>query len=164
LGLTKKKNMKKLFIATILVVLGMGNAKAQDGSFGVSAGYGSQFYKLKASFEGDSDSDSESVSGFYIGLFKEFDVNEIFTIRPEFQYARYSKDGESGSQFQIPVMFKVKVAKAFSLMGGPQLDFILDNDTEDINNLVLDWLWGLKSILQKRFLLILDIHLECQRD
>lgn len=145
--------MKKLLLTAVLAVFYVSSILSQENAFGISAGYSSLIAKAKVSYQGDSESDSDSAGGFYIGIFKEFDVNEKFTIRPEFQYALYSSDGENSSELLIPVLFKYEVAKSFSLMAGPQFDYMLEDDAEDFNKLGLGLTLGAEiDLIEKLFL------------
>ncbi len=145
--------MKKLLVAVIVTVLGLSSVNAQKDAFGLSAGYSSLIVKAKASYQGDSDSDSDSAGGFYIGLFKEFNIDEKFTIRPEFQFAVYSSDGDNSSELLIPVMFKYEVARSFSLMAGPQFDYLLDDDADGLNKFGLGLALGAEVDLTEKLFL-----------
>lgn len=89
---------------------------------------------IRASFDGVSA--SESASGFYLGLFAEFDVSEKFKIQPELLYAATSKDGETGNEIVVPVMGKYYVSEKFNIQAGPQFDYIVD-ESEGVNKLGL---------------------------
>ena len=67
--------MKKIILCVIFMAFGLNMFAQKDNAFGISAGYSSLIAKAKVSYQGDSESDSDSVGGFYIGIFKEFDVN-----------------------------------------------------------------------------------------
>lgn len=145
--------MKKLVVAVIITVFSVTNMISQEDSFGVSVGYSSMILKAKVIYAGDFESDSESAAGFYIGFFKEFDINEKFTIRPEFQYAMYIAENENSSMLFVPVMFQYEVAEYFSLMAGPKFDYILDDDTDELNQLGLGISFGAEvDLLPKLFL------------
>jgi len=109
----EKLIMKKIILCVILMASGLNMFAQEENAFGIAAGYSSFIVKAKASYQGNSESESTSAGGFYVGLFKEFDINEKFTIRPKFQYARHSKDGETSSELLIPVMFSVRGSKSF---------------------------------------------------
>ena len=53
----------------------------------------------------------------------------------------------------IPVLFKYEVAKSFSLMAGPQFDYMLEDDAEDFNKLGLGLTLGAEiDLIEKLFL------------
>ncbi len=90
----KKFNLLVLGAALLFVF----KTSAQDNKtdkvkpmFGLRAGYSS--LDLKVSVNGDSE--SEDISGFYIGGFVDIFISEKFNIQPELTYANYSEDGES---------------------------------------------------------------------
>lgn len=122
-----------------MVVLTIMGIAAQDNSspkseakFGIKAGYSST--TLRVSFEGNSVSDN--ISGFYLGAFGEFYLSEKIDLQPELHYANYSQDGESSAVLLVPVLFKYKANEKFSLLAGPQLDYLLnEEDAEGLNQL-----------------------------
>ncbi|MFV9550763.1 porin family protein [Algibacter sp. PT7-4] len=114
--------MKKKSILAILFVTVVMSLHAQDTKFGVTAGYNS----LIASVKFDGISASDNVSGFYVGVFADIKTSEKIHIQPEVQYVNSRQDGESGNSLVIPLMGKFNVSEQFSLLLGPQLDFILE--------------------------------------
>lgn len=113
--------MKKVSILAVLFVSLVMSLNAQDTKFGATAGYNS----LIASVKFDGISASDNVSGFYVGVFADIKTSEKFHIQPEVQYVNSRQDGESGNSLVIPLMGKFNVSEQFSLLFGPQLDFIL---------------------------------------
>lgn len=121
----------KNFIIAIFAVFMFTALKAQEDNtikikpkFGVKAGY--TFVDLKVSVDGNSESDD--VSGFYIGAFVDFFISEKFNVQPELNYANYSEDGESSGVLLLPVLAKFKVDDKFSIHAGPQLDYLLNEE------------------------------------
>ena len=109
--------MKKLFLTAIVAVITMVSVNAQN--FGLRAGLDSG--TLKAEYGGESDSDSET--GFYIGVFTDIEISETFNLRPEINYVSI----EDLDQIQIPVLASFEVAESFNLLAGPNFGFILDS-------------------------------------
>lgn len=114
--------MKKISILVLLFVSVLTSLNAQDTKFGATAGYNS----LIASVKFDGISASDNVSGFYIGLFADIQTSEKFHVQPEIQYVNSRQDGESGNSLVVPIMVKYMASEQFSLLFGPQLDFILE--------------------------------------
>ena len=151
-----RKNILFL-VLTFTVILG---TKAQEGSstdgqprFGIKAGYTS--LTLKVSAEGTSA--SENISGFYIGGFAEFNLSDKFLFQPELHYASYSEDGESSDVLIIPLMAKYKTDEKFSLLAGPQFDYLLNKeDSEGLNRIGLGLAIGAAYDITEQF--ILDVR------
>ncbi len=122
--------MKKLF-PIIFIALFSISANAQDTSFGVVAGYHSLGQKVSI----DVASVTVNTSGFYVGFFADFSISESLNLQPELQFASVSQDGESLNELIIPIMFKYAVSEQFSLMAGPQLDFLLEDTGDEANAL-----------------------------
>ena len=138
--------MRKIILSSILVISALFTANAQDenttstdASFGIKAGYNSFIARASA----DGNSASASTSGFYVGVFADIQISEKFNIQPELQYILISDDGENGNILNIPIMAKYKVAEKFSLLAGPQLDYILDDDSEGLKKLGIGLAAGL---------------------
>lgn len=144
--------MKKIRITLIIAILGYSTINGQEDTFGLSAGYGSLTTELKISYDGNSESTSDSAGGFYIGLFKEFYINEKLAIRPEFQYAMYNSDGDNSSVFLLPVMLKFKIVNSLYVSTGPQFDYLLENDVsaDEINKFGLGLAFGTEVDLTKK--------------
>lgn len=129
--------MKKLslfLVAVGITVFSITSVKAQNkGVTGLSAGYNSVKFNLKAEFEGESESDSESFGGFYVGLFHEVLLSEKTNLHVELQYAQMNEDNDSSAFLNIPIMLKYYVDEKLSLHVGPQFDFLLEKEAEGIN-------------------------------
>jgi opacity protein-like surface antigen len=124
--------MKKVLLIAVVALLGLGNVNAQDTKFGAVAGYHNFSQKLSA----DGNSISVDVNGFYIGISGEFKLSETLNLLTELQYASASQEDASIDLIVIPVLAKYYVSEEFSLLAGPQLDFIV-SDSEDANVLGL---------------------------
>ena len=148
------KNILSLLAVFLLTLI---SVNAQDDSdtssepkFGVKAGYSSTI--LRVSVEGTSASDD--VSGFYIGAFGEFEISEKVNLQPELHYASYSQDQESTGILLVPILFKYKANNEFSLLLGPQLDYLLnEEDSEGLKRLGLGIALGLSYDITENVLL-----------
>ncbi len=120
-------------IAFVAIGMCITSVNAQKGKFGISAGYNSMIAKL--SIEGDSD--TESVGGFYLGLFTSTDINETVDVKFELQFTSASSEGDTSNQLLLPILLRYEVAPKFQLLVGPQLEYIVGADEleEDILNL-----------------------------
>jgi len=154
--------MKKSLLVAAITVLGFTTVNAQEPAFGLKAGFNS--LSIRASADGVSA--SESASGFYVGAFGDFQISEKFNIQPELQFISVSKDGESSSVLALPIMAKVNVAEKFSILAGPQLDLLLDEDADGIKKFGVGLGAGLayditdKFIIDARYVLGLSNRLE----
>lgn len=149
--------MKKIILSAIITFSSIIAINAQDDSsssstdvsFGAKAGYNS--FIARASANGASASASED--GFYFGVFADINVSEKFNIQPELQYVIVTADGENGDLLVVPVLGKYKVSEEFSLLAGPQLDYILDEGSEGIKRLGVGLALGLSYDISDNFLL-----------
>ncbi|WP_298553532.1 outer membrane beta-barrel protein [uncultured Algibacter sp.] len=114
--------MKKVTVFIATLFFGIVTLSAQSTEFGATAGYNSLI--ATATFNGASGSDS--VSGFYVGLFADFETSDKFHVQPEIQYVNSIQNGESGGSLVIPVLGRYYISEEVSLNFGPQLDFILE--------------------------------------
>jgi len=146
--------MKKLLLFAVVAVFGLWNVNAQDDGvssslFGVKAGFNQ--VSLRVSVQGVSA--SESISGFYFGVFGEFEVSDKFDIQPELQYVSVSEDGESSGFLVIPVLAKYNASEQFSILAGPQLDYLLDKEDGGLKKLGLGLAAGLAYSINENFLI-----------
>jgi opacity protein-like surface antigen len=130
--------MKKVFLIISVVFFGLGNANAQEAKYGVTGG----FHSLSIRVSEGNVSASTSASGYYIGLFIDFNVSEKLNIQPEFLFASAYQDGESVNEIIIPVMAKYLVSEKLNLQVGPQFDLIAE-ESEGLNKFGLGLGFGL---------------------
>jgi len=136
--------MKKIiFLAVALFAFSFGYAQ----QFGVKAGFNSTSFAVTVLDE----SDSESISGFYIGLLAEFELSEAIMLQPELQYVNISEDGESTGFLNIPIMFKYYIAEGFNVQAGPQISYSLEESVDDFSNLGIDVAVGLGYDINDNF-------------
>jgi opacity protein-like surface antigen len=125
--------MKKTTISMMFLLCGYMTLGAQSTAFGISAGYNS----LIASVKVNESSASDSASGFYAGLFADFTATEKIHVQPEVLISYSTKDGDGGSMLVVPIIGKYLVDEKFNLQFGPQLDYILEDDSDGIKKLGL---------------------------
>ncbi|MBT8297527.1 MAG: porin family protein [Maribacter sp.] len=109
--------MKKVVLAAALALLGLA-VNAQEGFFGK---VGLSNVTAKVDFLGASVSDSEM--GFFAGVGYNFEVSDEFEVEPSVLFS-FVQDLNS---LYIPIMAKYKVADAFSIQAGPQINYLLED-------------------------------------
>jgi len=120
--------MKKLYIVTLLVVLGFKNSNAQDEDFfAVTAGYINASSKERVFNRPDNTINN---SGFYAGIIGERYITYEFWLQGELLYV----DVNEVSFLQLPVMAKFYVSDNFNLLAGPQLSYTLEKAVPDYTN------------------------------
>lgn len=131
--------MKKLVLATVMMVFGLTNVLAQETQFGAKGGLNF------ASISGDNSEEFESVTSFNFGIMAEIPIAEKFSFQPELIYSGqgYSIDDNTVelNYLNIPLMGKYYVTKGLSIEVGPQIGFLLsakneDTDLKDLFNTV----------------------------
>lgn len=154
-----KKEMLSAIIALFSIIIinaqDEKSSASSDVSYGVKAGYNS--FIARASADGNSASVDES--GFYFGIFADFEISEKFNIQPELQYVIITGDGDNGNVLALPIMGKYKASDKFSLLAGPQFDYILDDDVEGIKRLGIGLGLGLAFDVSENFILDLRYSL-----
>jgi hypothetical protein len=127
----------KTYLLVLLMIIGCQLIHAQK--FGVKAGL--NFAKLSGSNNGDF----TQRTGFYAGVFREISlVPKLFYLQPEIQYSSQGLKSRDilGNQTEyqidyitVPVVAKLYLLKLFSLEGGAQFGFkINDNIGNDRSN------------------------------
>ena len=123
--------MKKI-ILTMAVILTASFANAQkDMKFGAKAGLD----MVSVKYDGAG---SESLTGFFIGGFAEFDIADEFVLQPGLNYHAASKDGVNFNYISIPVLAKYNVAEKFNVLAGPSLYYSLESNDNDKTRFNLD--------------------------
>ena len=130
--------MKKILLAILLIITAGADLYAQDGTEGMTMAYTS----FNMSF---NNKDNESVGGFYVGVFKDFELNEKVLIHPELQFAYYERDNKGRfSNISLPVLVQYEFVKSLSVIGGPQFDYLIDDDDEHFNKFSFSLALGLQ--------------------
>lgn len=145
----KKNIMKKSLFATIVALFFLTVTNAQESTFGITAGFNSLTSRI--SFDGESLSSSES--GFFVGLFSEFVTGEFTSFQPQINYATVFVEGERLNELIIPLMLKYYPSEKLYLQAGPQFDYILDDDADDVNKLGVSVGFGIGYDINKSIFL-----------
>ena len=128
--------MKKLVIIFV-VVLGTFTAKAQESKTSITAGYSTVKLKVKISASEFDESNSESVSGngFFIGLTREVNINSKYSFKPGILYTQLtpedSDDDDKLEYLQIPLFFNYYPNEKVFLTAGPKIDYLLEEEDVD---------------------------------
>ncbi|WP_348713974.1 outer membrane beta-barrel protein [Tenacibaculum sp. 190524A05c] len=133
--------MKNLFsVAFLFAIFFSVKSYSQSGDYGVTAGYNN--FILSASVDQIPGSGSDGSSGYYVGVYGDFDLGDKFSIQPELQFGQVFNNGETGEMLLLPVMFKYYLVDRFNIQAGPVLDLILGNEEEEINDFGLGFGFG----------------------
>jgi outer membrane protein OmpA-like peptidoglycan-associated protein len=129
--------MRNPFCLTLMLAFSISISNAQSkpvpaASFGFRTGINSSNFKLVDFSEGVSTKGKiELVSG----LFANFPITSTFSIQPELLYSVMGADiirpdsaiattHQKLGYLSVPLQAKIKVSKSFSLLAGPQFDFL----------------------------------------
>jgi opacity protein-like surface antigen len=118
--------MKKLFLA-VFAVFAFTTMNAQDTNFGATAGLSI----LSADVEG---ADSESETGFHIGVFAELGLSDTFSIQPELTYAMAG----DVTMIALNAIAKYHVSEEFNIQVGPQIGFAGGDDIDALEDFLGD--------------------------
>jgi hypothetical protein len=113
--------------------MGVVTVNAQEKDFGVTVGFTSINFKNKLEILGEKITDAESFEGFYIGIFKEFNLADKLLLHPELQVAFYNGSGTDWEDTNLtdiilPVLLQYNFAGDFSALVGPRFDYIITSD------------------------------------
>ncbi|MBC2845101.1 porin family protein [Winogradskyella flava] len=118
--------MKKLFLVTVIAVLGLSNVNAQDIKIGAKAGLNYAF------ITGDNANDLDPITNFHFGVMSEIKLSDKFSLQPELIYSGQGADTNTASEgsislnyLNIPLIGKYYVTKRLSLEAGPQIGVLL---------------------------------------
>ncbi|EDP70083.1 hypothetical protein FBALC1_11137 [Flavobacteriales bacterium ALC-1] len=140
--------MKKLFLAAF-AVFAFANVNAQEG-FSVKAGFNS----VTAS----AGSVSATESGFYLGLGYQLELSEDIDVEPAVLYSAVS----DLNSLYIPIMFKYGISDEFSIMAGPQVNYLLEDVPQ--GEFGLDIAAGLAYNISEEFYAEAKYGLQVSRD
>jgi hypothetical protein len=119
--------MKQIIITLSIFLMATISVTAQD--FAVKAGYNN--LNLRSSVEDVTV--SEDGSGFYVGFLTDIFIAENLSLRPELQFNMSFNEGEELKNLALPIMLSYRVGPKFSLQAGPQLEYLLEEDSEIID-------------------------------
>lgn len=130
--------MKKLYFLVVFTIMATISMTAQETRFGVNAGYTNVSANLKSSIADVDDSDSES--GFYVGLVVERRIVDILGLQAELNYVNINDT----STLSLPVVGKFYVGGSdFNFQAGPQLSYVLEDTIDGVTNFIFSSVLGL---------------------
>ncbi len=125
--------MKNLFSITFLLTLFLSiQSFSQSSNYGVTVGYNN--FIASATISGVPGSGSDGASGYYVGVYGDFELGNKFSLQPELQFGQVFNEGDTGEMLMLPIMFKYYVVDKFNLQAGPVLDLILNDETDGVND------------------------------
>ncbi|RZS93218.1 porin family protein [Aquimarina brevivitae] len=139
--------MKKAIILFFITVSSV--TMAQNGSgitFGLKAGlnYGDngeiEIRDLTGAGSNIITEDANDRIGYHFGVFLRGDLSDKFYLKPELQYTKNSssytvdnrKLGYDIQKLDLPILAGVRVLKVFHVFGGPSLQYMVENDLDDV--------------------------------
>ncbi len=129
--------MKKTFLLVAIAIFGLGtSANAQEyWNFGIKGG--ANFTNMSS----DGFEDTNSRTGFHVGLLAEIPVSDRFSVQPEVLYSTQGTeadgwlgDGEYQIDYvQVPLIAKFYVVDGLAIEAGPSFNFKVEEeyDVED---------------------------------
>ena len=127
----KTQIMKKLFLVTVIAVLGLSNVNAQDIKFGAKAGLNFAF------ITGDNAKDLDPTTNFHFGVMSEIKLSDKFSLQPELIYSGQGADTNIASEgiiglnyLNLPLIGKYFVTERLSLEAGPQIGLAISHKEE----------------------------------
>ncbi len=87
----------------------------------------------------ENEPNSNSASGFSIGLSHQVNLSDKFSIVPSIAYTLVWYKGEISKYIQIPLFLKMELAKKFAILAGPKIDIPIGLDSAEKE--ILNKLW-----------------------
>ena len=112
--------MKTITLIFAIVALSLSTVNLGAQNLGIRAG--ADFATARAKALGVSISNNDT--GFYVGLFTNFNASESFKIRPEANYINI----DDTDLIQIPVLASLALAEKVAILAGPSFGFFLDKE------------------------------------
>ncbi|WP_299247953.1 porin family protein [uncultured Aquimarina sp.] len=138
--------MKNVLVFLILLISFSAIAQKKGIIFGVKAGlnYGDngkiEFNDLTNAGGNLLSENADDRVGYHIGIFLRGDITDSFYLKPELQYTQnsssYSFDNRkldyNIKKLDLPILAGVYLLGPLHVFGGPSLQYIVDNDLEDV--------------------------------
>lgn len=127
--------MKTTYIAIALMIISSLSLSAQDRKNKATAGIKGGYNVSSVSFDGTSDTETERLQGFHLGIYVESYIGKYISVQPEILYSQqgYKIIDEDGTFTQkldylnVPLMLKLYPVKSFFLEAGPQVGFSISH-------------------------------------
>ena len=131
-GYKTKKQMKKLILIIFLSITSIGKAQSQENFlFGIKGGVNFSHLNFK-------EFDSDSRTGFHVGILAEIPLTQKFAVQPEILYSSQGAESFDGPSFdgpvlhefdldyiQVPITIKYYFLRNLALEAGPSFNFLV---------------------------------------
>lgn len=111
---------------------------------------GVDFASARVEIAGDSN--TETGTGFYLGIFGSFDISDKFAIRPEVNYSNVDVEDTPFDQISVPILAQFATSDSFRILVGPSFGFLLDTD-EGVDTFNFGFDFGLAYNFNEKFAL-----------
>ncbi len=127
----------KNFFLTIVVALMAPGIFAQNIHFGAKAGVNFASLNIEGAL-----GDIDGRTSFHVGGLANIGISEKIAIQPEVLYSSQGANSDVNGlestikldYINVPILIDFKIAKGFSLQGGPQIGFNINAETETDNS------------------------------
>lgn len=125
--------MKRTLIVCVLALTSMAAFAQKDPGFGVKAGLN---FNSNGDYKFDSapSLSSDTKMGWHLGVFGQFGDNVFF--RPELIYTKTSSEYDGADfdmkKLDLPLLVGLRILGPLKVFAGPDLQYILDTDLEDV--------------------------------
>lgn len=135
--------MKKILLATILILAVSANMEAQLVKFGIKAGLNYANQTGTDLTIGSNNYNREAITSYHAGLIAEIKLTDGFSVQPELLYSTQGASYKNATTefknelgyLSIPVLAKFHFNKTVSLDLGPQASFLLsERKIFDVSN------------------------------
>lgn len=79
-------------------------------------------------------------NGYYVGLGSEFSLSKRSGIYSELTYSNIN----GTDYFQLPVLYKYRFAEKISILTGPQIGYVSEENTSNLTSFSVGWSVGLR--------------------
>lgn len=111
--------MKTVITVIICVFIGLCSRAQSNAQFGIKGGLNLTFFTVVESGFG---SNIETETGYYGGIFADFEIDDAFSLQPELLYI-----GLGDFKFlNAPIYAKYEMANKFDILVGPSLNYFFD--------------------------------------
>ncbi|WP_299277033.1 hypothetical protein [uncultured Psychroserpens sp.] len=112
--------MKKIVFIVLSALISNFYASSQSNvEFGVKGGLNLTFFKVKEAEFGNT---IDTETGFYGGIFADFDIDNTVSLQPELLYINLS----DFKFLNAPIYAKFKLSQRLYFMAGPSLNYFFD--------------------------------------
>ncbi len=114
--------MKKLFLVAIAIIGFSISSNAQDIKFGFKGGVNF------STINGDNLDNIDGRTGYHLGAVAQVSLMDMLALQPELIYSAQGIKDLDIDYINVPILFKLKFAKLFSVEAGPQFGFVVNDE------------------------------------